>query len=1597
MIDMTAILIKEAVANIRKLNHDSALGCMWFAALSEKNFSDGLSKMINRCDYSGRSLVELFLAFDNQTAISADEWISAIYQFALCKSYPQTAVIPEIDGLEDCSVVFLELFRLINQVEKKSSKESYISRYPFELLLPQEVKDLENTSEYEIIQESFRFDYIYEMMKLNKEVSGHATLEHITGVHYLALYIARQLKKLGLPVDLGIVSGAAALHDIGKFGCKPEEKSKVAYFHYYYSDEWFYRKNIKYIRNIAVNHSTWDLELEHLSLESLVLIYSDFRVKRHKDPNWPYAMKFFNIDDSFDIILDKLDNVDKKKEKRYRKVYEKLKDFEDYMLYLGVNVQFDKRFDNAQEVAFGESALLTGSEIVKKYKKMAIAHNILLMNGLRTEESLMVMLDEARIQKTAQDFRRYMHLLEQFSKYLTPAQKMITLKFLFSMLNRFEEDIRKQAAGIMGTIIASFDDPYSKYLPPTIDPNVFKLSKSGVLRSFVNEFLNPENIHSKQKEEWVGYALSDLIRKVVRHSKEIVNTVDLVIEKLSEFQGERRLYLLRTIIYFPVSRLSDDQLSKLTLLVSDSLDSSYKEVKLLAMECIYHLSSSKNKAIVALATGLMTIDEQMPYESFMASKINKRLHVQHQIENHSEFGFNQISTEQISYMYLSNLKTATAMTVKKLHIEMILKHMLTTENADKFYAAIHYCNLIKNSVSHDIRILSGKALVTLTEKLTKSQINEVAIELLRGLEIESYQFSKIIPGVLGRILMLLERDELIELLDDLKIKVKMGSTALKMVIVETIGHGINAALMIGRKSKVKDDLIKEMLGIILSGLVQYDSPVHSIAFNTITNGILSSKVTNLSEKQRIYQLLHKKMLTILDESSSGLLEPAMDYAFGLNKLYAFINEYIHEKGGFTFESDHQVAYFPGTFDPFSLGQKSVARHVRDAGFDVYIAIDPFNWMRRTQPTLLRRKLINMTIADEFGVYLFPRNKIINLNMEDSSNRLSDLFPEQPVHLVTGEDMLLSNASYMNEDSHLFDLPHIVVSRGNLTKKKKDQALKVMDGIEQVTHVNIMVDLERITPDQIRRAIDLNWDLTDVMDPLASRAIRKFDMYKNEPQFKNDLEPKTTEVLTMDGLSESLKKELQETFHLEVDSLLQGVVCQQNCKRKIILIKGNNPESIIGVGIYRGITENEFEAMMNHDSLKADYVDLYVENTALIEVLVAIPETPLHNNLLMLQTELLVSVMSQGYEYCYYKVGEGMVMTDLLKVLRTTGFTENKELRIMMCSLKNPVVIILDAQSMLKDDYRKDKSIRNSMSNTRDKLLYAVVSRHPNQVVLAFDRGMMYDQINQMISHHNVPLDDTGIGASMCVPYGELFKRWRLPHSVTKALHTERVYDQKLRYFDVKPYPYYLSIEEQTAIIKAFNKPVILIDDLLDKGLRLQAIEMYFKNEKVSVDSIIVGIMSRRGRKRIEQKGYRVHAAYNIPNLSAWYTESMLYPFIGGDSLWLSEEFPPGNMPSVNKILPYMVSKNDYCRPKRSYVDFSLKCLNNSHSLLKVIEERYEAMNRRPFTIERLSEVFITPRIPQYGKALSVDVHVLPSQMVESDIIRLEHLLKLFEE
>ena len=190
--------------------------------------------------------------------------------------------------------------------------------------------------------------------------------------------------------------------------------------------------------------------------------------------------------------------------------------------------------------------------------------------------------------------------------------------------------------------------------------------------------------------------------------------------------------------------------------------------------------------------------------------------------------------------------------------------------------------------------------------------------------------------------------------------------------------------------------------------------------------------------------------------------------------------------------------------------------------------------------------------------------------------------------------------------------------------------------------------------------------------------------------------------------------------------------------------------------------------------------------------------------------------------------------------------------------------------------------------------------------------------------------------------------------------------------------------------------MILVDDLLHKGYRIKELNPLFEQEHVKIDHIIVGLLSGRGKDLMEIQNRKVESVYFIPSIKAWLVESTIYPFIGGDSIKSQTESKGTLLNSINLILPYVMPGFMHGASNDAIYDLSMTCLENSRDILKVLEEEYQAVFERNLTLNRLSEVILSPCCPDRGDHLSYDYHLAPSVYVENDIVRLIRLKELIK-
>ncbi len=245
---------------------------------------------------------------------------------------------------------------------------------------------------------------------------------------------------------------------------------------------------------------------------------------------------------------------------------------------------------------------------------------------------------------------------------------------------------------------------------------------------------------------------------------------------------------------------------------------------------------------------------------------------------------------------------------------------------------------------------------------------------------------------------------------------------------------------------------------------------------------------------------------------------------------------------------------------------------------------------------------------------------------------------------------------------------------------------------------------------------------------------------------------------------------------------------------------------------------------------------------------------------------------------------------------------------------------------------------------------------------------------------------------MCVPYGKILADEVVPNTVTKALQVEKRFLPDLRGFEVVEHPGYSSLKTQSRTLRSFGRPVILVDDLLHKGYRIEKLDEVFRETDLTTHRIVVAVMSGYGRDLMQVQGRQVDCEYFIPNLHYWVTESLLYPFIGGDSV--GSPLPGGQyLPSINMILPYYYPNYLEDAEDEAIRALSRTALENSCALLRTLEEAHQRVFQTPLTIGHLAEVLHQPRLPDRGRSGKYDLTMAPSAYLEDDLAMLDRIVR----
>lgn len=1511
----------------------------------------------------------------------SEGWMKYTYNYTLHSLFPNGEDVGDVQ-YEKGRLFFNEILTILLEFEKK--KRPFSPVLDMELLPREGLERYSAGEEYEKLLDNIDENYIFAFMKLSAEITPYNTWGHICGVHYVAMHVARQLEKVQVPIDLALASGSAASHDIGKFGVREEESGRIPYLHYYYTSQWLTEGGMPLIAHIASNHSTWDLELENLSVESLVLIYADFRVKSSRSPEGEEIVNFYTLKDAFEVILGKLDNVDEAKKARYTRVYQKLYDFEKYMEHLGVSTNIDRT--QMRRRRHKDASLLRSGEAVERLKYLAIEHNIKVMNSFNSEVSFGTILEDARSEKLWKNIRAYINTLQEYFTYMTQKQKQLAMSFLFDLLTHREGDIRRQAATLMGKIIASYDEGYRKELPEGVYDDFFNKDSAKIWKNHLESVLRPELQTTEQQRKWIGYTLMITLESLLKNAREKDGEQYLadLIQALPSTLGDREAMFiaLNTVLNIPVSMYNCDNVEQIMNFASDTFKTDDLEVKVAVLRWVKHLVTERDDRELSAENMdriLKLIETPIGKEErasiiYLKYNIMTALNVENEVtDNYRQLLY--VKGEATSDIFRENLKVGTPWVIKAVNIELLLDELKQGATKEVFYIGTHLSNLLKVSERVTVRHRAGAGLIEIFELLNLDQRNEIVVELTKGLEIGEYQFSKYIPEYLGVLVLKLHPSELNEVIRDLGVLLESRNDRVASVTLNTLGEILkNYPAYVGAfgESKEDYDLRKQkILGMILRGMANYHEVVNQEAFMVMGQYIFGTQKLDLNEKYEMFKMVFKKMLTLVEGEKETQLA-FFNNAAALNHIYRFISDYNFYIEKIQLADNRKVAFFPGTFDPFSLSHKAIVRSIRDMGYEVYLALDEFSWSKRTQPRKIRRKIVTMSVADEYGVYIFPDNEPINISNPKDLRKLKTLLVGRETYIVVGSDVVANASSYVQppEQHSIHSLNHIIFKRVSSFEgddRKLQERMKLLTG--KVKELTLPPHLEDISSSQIRENIDDSRDISSLIDPVVQNYIYDLSLYMRAPQYKSVFSEKSVKFTT-----------------------------RKAGKRRVLTLRDGDKE-LATTAVIQVVTANLY------DEFQDQYVSAYIRQHALGKILVIKSFTgedslfPGDTKQLIL-TETLSDALKDDFTYAiYHPDNPEELNTSTLEILDLQGFKEvmlgDRHTGIYTVDMRNPVVVFQNMDTVLKDPFDQNSKVDRIISLTHKRLQKALTGLYPGSLILSFNSGIMYGKIIKKVTAANgvssVPLKRRKLGPNMCVPFGRIMKTTVFPNTVTKTLHTEKSFSPDLTDFRIKEYPFYASIPDQIKTIHSFNRPVILVDDLLHKGYRMKSLDPVLKENGIEVERLVVGLLSGRGKDLMTVQQREVDSVYFVPNLRAWFVESSLYPFMGGDGVTRDTGTIDNAFTTINLIMPYVKPKFLWDTDEEALFRFSKVCLENVRDIFLVIEEEYQNTFQRKLTLDRLSEAILFPRLPDIGQCLDYDRSISASAYVNSDIEKLIRL------
>jgi nicotinic acid mononucleotide adenylyltransferase len=1541
-----------------------------------------------------------------------------LYTEARRRLFPSRFAPPD-EALERVATYFFPLAAETIRAQSQTRQERIAHRLPFTPLSEEELHGWPAGEEYRHLCAHLERDGFLVCLAMAQEWMGLSIQDHVLGVTGLSLWIARQLAR-AVPVDLPLLHGAAIGHDVGKFGCIGDEEKRTPRLHYYYTHDYYAARALPGLGHVATDHSCWDLELIRLPIETQLLIYADFRVKDVVNAEGQRSMSIIPLKDSFATILGKLENVDKVKYERYQAVYRKLRDLEDYLVALRVELD-PPAFPAGRrtrpdlpkglrivDVMAGQDradvvALATGRQIPTTSRFFATAHNVGVMERLRDLPALRALLEEARSFEGWRDLRTYLGVVGDYSPAFSMEQRELALDFFFELLSHRDDDIRYHAGDRIGELLALGEESWRKDLPEGVvveDGNWVLRQLERVLGLLDRAVREPDEDMSPAEQ--VCYAVPVILRRFLQHADTELHAaaLPLIVERLSGRVGDRRpLVGLYVCEAFEVMLPHIDAAQRLHLVEvaqawshHDSTNTRLMSWRLLRALAREAESSSELRPLLRYAIELLSRwarRDSSVAELHLLEDLADKVGLATLAERCREF--REKSRLPVREVMLRNLKGQIGWVEKKVNcdylLESALQRMREGGDPDAHFAnevAFHLANVLKVSRVEGTRFHAGNCLMQLLPMLTDTQRNDLTVELLRSLQLDAEAITRYIPRFLGPLMASLPEQEFLEALGDLEEHVRRSGEPLQRLLLQTAGW----VLLSLHVDRLAGGTLARLVGVLLGALAETrDSTVHE-AFAQLAMVLerLLRKPGNTRRLRMVLELATKKLLTMVTHRA-GDRGRFFLVAQALNRLDQALGRARPRP---RFPEHPSVGFIPGTFDPFTRAHTEVVARTLALVDEVLVQVDDYSWRKHAQPRKVRQELAWMALAGVPGAYTSPFAPPVNIADQASLRELRRKLTGRELHLVVGSDVLEGASAYRDRSSEIWSIRHLVTSRADHRSRAWEEKLGWFTTGVQVFRVSDKV--KTVSSSSLRAALDRGDDLDAFCEPLVARILRERKLYVHHPPQKEIVFQSRSYLRAAPPGSRQLPGELEEL--MRVDSILPVARWTGNRAETCVLVERESERALAALS-WQEVAAASLPVVLREETLARHTEARLVGLGALVDAVALCADG---GGIAELEL-LLGQVMGRWLDAGLLFVLVGVPRENdhgLWQALRTFGagwLVDEPEqgptaTRWAAIQLTDPLVVVWDLEQVLQPIVSKAESVRRVMEQGRARLAEFFAHRTPGSLVFHVPE---MEWKREVVEWAKQRIAEDGPGRKwVMLGLGRQFSRDIVGDSPTIAIDLERFLTWEGYEDSVRPSFGSPALDLQLNTARELGRDALLLVPFLDGAEAVLQVAAAARAAGIKLREVLIGVANASAHATLHLEAVPHRCGVVIPRWRGVLRESALTPFVGGWSIAGREPLPGSLVPSLNDCLPYH-DPHPLGLERELALDFSRVVLDQACELFEAIEDVFRHEEGRILSLTDLGMVVRIPRCPPYSRGFQPPRGRYPSELLAEDVQALARL------